>query len=256
MSLISLEDKSVLITGGSRGIGAAIAHACAAAGARVVVAARKQEGLDAVATAIRAAGGDASAIACHMGKPEEIEQLFVRAGAIDVLVNNAATNPYFGPMLSISDAQFDKTVEINMKGYLWAVRVFVEALTRRGATSGAVVNIASVAGRGAAPLQGVYAMTKAAVISMTQTLAVELASSGVRVNAIAPGVVDTKFAAALVQNPAISEQVVKATPLRRVGRPEDVAGAAVYLASDAASWVTGETLVVDGGLTISAIAAP
>ncbi len=249
---ISLEGKTVLVTGGSRGIGAAIAKACAAVGASVVVASRKQEGVDAVAAEIQAAGGTARGVAAHMGKADQIKALFDAAGDVDVLVNNAATNPYFGPMVNISDAAFDKTVEVNMKGYFWATREFVERLRARKAT-GNVVNIASVAGMGAAAAQGVYAMTKAAVISMTQTLSVELGSSGIRVNAIAPGLIETKFASALTQNPAVGSLVKKRTPLGRFGVPEDIAGAAVFLASDAASFVTGEVVVVDGGLTVGTI---
>ena len=256
-SPISLEDKVVLVTGASRGIGAAIARACVAAGARVVLTSRKQEGLDEVAAELAAAGGEARAIACHMGKPEQIDALFKDAvaafGKVDVLINNAATNPYFGPMLGITEAAWDKTMEVNVKGYFWAIREFVAQLRARKATSGAVVNVASIAGMGAAPAQGVYAMTKAAVISMTKTLASELGSSGVRINAIAPGLVETKLSAALVHNPTISQLVVKRTPLGRVGNPNDIAGAAVYLASDAASFVTGEVLVVDGGLTIQTV---
>jgi len=253
---ISLTDKVVLVTGASRGIGAAIAKMCSRAGARVVLASRKQEGLDAIAAEIKGAGGEAVAIACHTGKPEQIKALFAGAveafGKVDVLVNNAATNPYFGPMLDITDAAFDKTVEVNLKGYFWTTRELVEHLRSRKAP-GNVINIASVAGRGAAAAQGVYAITKAGVISMTQTLAVELGSSGIRVNAIAPGLIDTKFASALVNNPSVGGSVIKQTPLKRVGRPDDIAGAAVYLASDAASFVTGEVLVIDGGLTIGTV---
>ncbi|RMH36840.1 MAG: glucose 1-dehydrogenase [Deltaproteobacteria bacterium] len=255
-ALISLQDKVVVVTGGSRGIGAAIARACAAAGARVVVASRKQEGVDAVAADIRAAGGDALAVAAHTGHADQVDALFARAvdafGRVDGLVNNAATNPYFGPMLGISEPAWDKTFEVNVKGYFYAARAFVAHARKRGG-GGAIVNVASVAGRGAAAAQGVYAMTKAAVISMTQTLAVELGSSGIRVNALAPGLIDTKFASALVHNPAIGGAIAKQTPLGRIGRPEDIAGGAVYLLSDAAAFVTGEVLVIDGGLTVGAI---
>lgn len=254
---ISLEDKVILITGASRGIGAAIAKACVQAGAKVVLASRKQASLDAVAAELIGMGGEAVAIACHTGKPEEVKNLFAAAveafGRVDALVNNAATNPYFGPMLNISDAAWDKTFEVNTKGYFYCTRELVEHLRSRKATTGSVVNIASVAGRGAAVAQGVYAMTKAAVISMTQTLAAELGGGGIRLNAIAPGLIETKFAAALTGNPAIADNVKRQTPLARLGRPEDIAGAAVYLCSDAASFVTGEVLVIDGGLTIGTV---
>jgi len=250
---ISLNEKVVLVTGGSRGIGAAIAHACAAAGAKVVVASRKQPGVDAVAQSIRDAGGEAVGFACHMGAADQIQALYEQSvahfGRVDVLINNAATNPYFGPMLDIEEAAFDKTVDVNMKGYFYAIRGLVRHLRDRKAETGAVVNVASVVGFTGAPFQGVYAMTKAAVISMTKTLAHEVGPAGIRVNAIAPGLVDTKFASAIVNNPAIADQVVRRTPAGRVGSPDDIAGAAVYLASDAARFVHGEVLVVDGGLT-------
>lgn len=252
-SEITLADKVVIVTGASRGIGEAIAHACAAAGATVVVSSRKQPALDTVKAAIEAAGGKAEAIACHCGKPDEIDALFAeaaeRCGKVDVLINNAATNPYFGPMIDIPDAAFDKTVEVNMKGYFYGARGLVKHLRGRDAAGGAIVNVASIAGLKSAPAQGVYGMTKAAVVSMTQTLAAELGGSNIRVNAIAPGLVDTRFAAAIVNNESLSGPVVKRTPLGRVAQPTEIAGAAVYLASDAASFVTGHTLVIDGGLT-------
>lgn len=252
-SRISLEEKVVVVTGASRGIGEAIAHACAAAGAKVVLASRKQPDLDRVAGAIAEAGGEAAAIACHTGKPDEIAALFAAAteryGRVDALVNNAATNPYFGPMVDIADGALDKTIEVNLKGYFYCARELIRSLRARGADAGAIVNVASIAGMRAAPAQGVYGMTKAAVISMTQTLAAELGSSNIRVNAIAPGLVETRFAAAIVSNPALSGRVVQQTPLGRVAQPVEIAGGAVYLLSDAASFVTGHTLVIDGGLT-------
>jgi NAD(P)-dependent dehydrogenase (short-subunit alcohol dehydrogenase family) len=248
-SRITLEGKTVLITGASRGIGAAMARACAEAGARVVVTARKQEGLDQVAAEI---GGAAVAIACHMGKAEQVKGLFAQAveavGPIDALVNNAATNPYFGPMIGIGEDAFDKTFEVNVKGYWHASRELVAHLRATG-RGGSIVNIASVAGMESAPLQGVYGMTKAAILSMTRTLAAELGSSGVRVNAIAPGLIETRFSSALVGNPVVRDLVVKRTPLGRHGQPVEIAAAAVYLLSDAASFVTGHTMVIDGGYT-------
>ena len=254
-SEIHLQGKVILVTGASRGIGEAIARACARAGAAVVLAARKQPDLDRVATAIREQGGRALAVACHAARADELTALFQRAadelGPVDGLVNNAATNPYFGPTVDCPETAFDKTFETNLKGYWQASRLLVQSLRARGAASGAIVNLASVAGLRASPMQGVYGMTKAAIISMTQTLAVELATSGVRVNAIAPGFVETRFAAAITQNPTLREMVVKRTPMARVAAPEEIAGAAVYLLSDAASYTTGHTLVTDGGMTAS-----
>jgi NAD(P)-dependent dehydrogenase (short-subunit alcohol dehydrogenase family) len=243
-----LDKKTVIVTGGSRGIGLSIAQAAADAGANVVVASRKQEGVDAAAEEIRSAGGSVLAVAAHMGDPAAVANLFERAraefGQVDGLVNNAATNPYFGPMLAIEDAAFDKTIEVNLKGPLAASRAFAAQ-----GHAGTIVNIASIAGMRAAPLQGVYGMTKAALISMTQTLAHELGGVGIRVNAICPGLVETRFASALIENKEILEQVNEKSALKRHGQPVEIAGAAVYLLSDASSFMTGQTIVIDGGTT-------
>jgi NAD(P)-dependent dehydrogenase (short-subunit alcohol dehydrogenase family) len=245
-----LKDKVIVITGASRGIGEAIARACVDAGARVVLASRKQADLDRVAGSLPADG--ALAVACHTGKVEDVDAMFAQAverfGRVDGLVNNAATNPYFGPLIETPAAAIDKTFEVNVKGYLSCARALVKHAQARGG-GGAIVNIASIAGTRAAPMQGIYGATKAAVISMTQTLAFELGSSNIRVNAIAPGLVETKFASTLVNNPAILDRIVSRTPLGRHAQPHELAGAAVYLLSDAASFTTGTTLVVDGGMT-------
>jgi NAD(P)-dependent dehydrogenase (short-subunit alcohol dehydrogenase family) len=250
-SRISLENKVIVVTGASRGIGEAIALGCLDAGAKVVLASRKQADLDRVAGEL-SARGEVAAFACHTGKEADVTALFERAverfGRVDGLVNNAATNPYFGPLIDTPEAAIDKTIEVNFKGYLYGARALVKHARARGG-GGAIVNIASVAGLRAAPMQGVYGMTKAAVVSMTQTLAFELGSSGIRVNAIAPGLVETKFAAALVSNPMIHGEVVKRTPLGRHAQPPEIAGAAVFLLSDAASFTTGAVLAVDGGMT-------
>ena len=244
-----LNDKVIVITGASRGIGEAIAKACVDAGARVVLASRKQADLDRVAGEL---GDKALAVACHTGKAEEVDAMVAKAiekfGKIDGYVNNAATNPYFGPLVDTPDSAIDKTVEVNLKGYLYMARGLVKhARTRTG--GGVIVNVASVAGLRAAPMQGIYGMTKAAVISMTQTLAFELGGSNIRCNAIAPGLVETKFASAIVLNPLLRDHVVKRTPLGRHAQPSEIAGAAVFLLSDAASFITGTCLTVDGGLT-------
>jgi NAD(P)-dependent dehydrogenase (short-subunit alcohol dehydrogenase family) len=246
-----LKDKVIVVTGASRGIGEAIARACIEAGARVALASRKQPELDRVAADLPPER--AIAIACHTGKAEDVDALFARTverfGRVDGLVNNAATNPYFGPLLDTPDAAIDKTIEVNLRGYLYCARALVREARKQAPGGAAIVNIASVAGTRAAPMQGIYGMTKAAVISMTQTLAFELGGSKIRVNAIAPGLVETKFASAIVGNPMLRDHVVGRTPLARHAQPPELAGAAVYLLSDAASFTTGAVLVVDGGLT-------
>lgn len=255
--LFRLDGKVAIVTGASRGIGEAIAFAFAEQGAKVVLASRKIDELRKVEERINAAFGQAGgpvarAIACHTGKPDEIRALIASTrdafGSIDILVNNAATNPYFGPLIATPESAFDKTFEVNVKGYFVAASEVIRHLQDRGAP-GSIVNVASMVGLRAAPFQGAYGMTKAAVISMTQTLAMEVGGQGIRVNAIAPGLVDTKFAAAIVQNDAMRQMVVARTPLGRHAQPSEIVGAAVFLASDAASYVTGHTLVVDGGMT-------
>lgn len=250
---IDLSGRVILITGASRGIGQAIATAATEHGASVVLASRKQEALDEVAETLREKGGSVLALATHMGKPDEIERLFAKAtetfGHVDGLVNNAATNPYFGPMVNIGESAFDKTFEVNVKGYFNASVQLVRHLRERKATQGSIVNIASVAGIRSAPMQGVYGMSKAAIISMTQSMAYELGSSNIRVNAICPGLIETRFASAIVQNPSLRDHVIDRTPLGRHGQPDEIAGACVYLLSEAASYVTGQSIVIDGGMT-------
>jgi NAD(P)-dependent dehydrogenase (short-subunit alcohol dehydrogenase family) len=247
---ISLDGKVAIVTGASRGIGESIARAFAAHGAKVVIASRKIESLEAVARDI---GSAAYAVAAHTGRESDcaalVEAAVKKFGKVDVLVNNAATNPYFGTFVDVENAAWDKTFEVNVKGYFWMTREVVKHLRGRNAP-GSIVQVASVAGLMAAPLQGVYGMTKAAILSMTKTLAYELASSNVRVNAIAPGFVDTRFAATIVQNDALVAKVKERTPMNRVAMPDEIAGAALYLASDASSYTTGHTLTIDGGMTI------
>jgi NAD(P)-dependent dehydrogenase (short-subunit alcohol dehydrogenase family) len=251
---IHVNGKVALVTGGSRGIGEAIARALGQSGAQVAIASRKIEGVREAAARLREAGVTVEPFACHTGKTDQIEALVAavvaRFGKIDVVVNNAATNPHFGPMVTADDAAFDKTFEINARGYFNVAKAVARHLVDRGAP-GSIINVASIMGLAAAPLQGVYGMTKAAVISMTCTLAAELAPSGIRVNAIAPGLVETRFAAAIVGNKDLTEMEARRTPQARYAQPDEIAGAALYLASDAASFVTGHTLVVDGGRSIA-----
>lgn len=248
-----LHGKRAIITGGSRGIGEAIARAYVREGARVVITSRKQQSLDTLAAEINADYPDSVyPIACHMGYPDQIEAFVQKVetelGSPHILVNNAATNPYFGPMLNIDYTAWDKTFDVNVKGYFEMTRQVVQRWLNTG-ESGSVVNIASVVGLRGAPFQGIYAMTKAAIISMTQTLSLELGQANIRVNAVAPGLVDTHFAATIVHNPDLAKMFTEKTALKRHAQPEEIAGIVVFLGSDESSYVTGQTIAVDGGFT-------
>lgn len=251
---LTLDGKVAIVTGASRGIGASIARTFASAGARVVLVSRKSDGLQAVAEAIEADGGDALPLACHTGQPEAIEAMVkesvARLGMVDILVNNAATNPYFGPFIDAEWAAWDKTFDVNVKGYYATSRAVARHLIERGAP-GSIINVSSILGTMAGQFQGIYAMTKAAVISMTQSFALELGPHNIRVNGIAPGFIETKFASALMDNDAILQSLLARTPAQRVGQPEDVAGLALYLASDLSAFATGHTHFVDGGFKIA-----
>ena len=252
---IGLEGKIAIVTGGSRGIGEAIARAFVAHGARVVVASRKLDSVTAAADSIMRdyGAGRALPIAAHTGKEEDCARLVREAiahfGKVDILVNNAGTSLHFGPMVGAEGPAWDKTFDVNLKGYFWCAREVARHLAGREAP-GSIINVASVLGLMTSAMQGVYAMSKAAVISMTKTLALELGPSKIRVNAIAPGFVDTRLASSVLQNESLLKGVVERTPLGRYGQPDEIAGGALYLASDAASFLTGHTLVIDGGLTI------
>ncbi|MEM6793190.1 MAG: glucose 1-dehydrogenase [Acidobacteriota bacterium] len=248
-----LDGKVALVTGASRGIGEAIARAFAAKGARVVLSSRKQDALDAVAASIcdESGASSATAIACHAGQPAAIEALFERiseeVGPVSILVNNAATNPYFGPAVDAEEWAFDKTVGVNVKGYFLMAQRAARDMVQAG--SGVILNVASINGLDAAPMQVIYSMTKAAVINLTQGLAKELGPGGVRVNAICPGLIETKFASALIEHETLYRQILDSTPLGRHGQPEDIAALALYLASDEAAFTTGAVMVCDGGAT-------
>jgi len=250
--MFDLTGRVALVTGASRGIGEAIAKAYAERGARVIVSSRKQDGCEAVAGAIVAAGGEAVAMACHIGDMEALAKLFAavqeRYGRLDVLVNNAATNPYYGHVLDTDLGAFQKTVDVNIRGYFFA-SVLGGRLMRSGG-GGSIINIASVNAIRPGPLQGIYSVTKGAVLNMTKAFARECGPEGIRCNAILPGLIRTKFAGALISDEQQLQHYVGNNPLRRVGEPQDIAGAAVFLASDASSYVTGEFLVVDGGFLV------
>jgi len=246
-----LTDKVAVITGASRGIGEAIARTFVDNGAKVVLASRKQEGLDAVAASIKDAGGEALPIACHTGKIDQIDQLFAKVkdayGRVDILVNNAATNPYFGDCMNISESQFDKTFDVNVKGYFFmAARAGKMMLEQK---KGVIVNVASIAGLMGPPMQGVYGMTKASVILMTKAFAKEYGPFGIRCNAICPGLTETYFSKVLIETKPIYDAALSQIPLKRHAQPDEMAGAALYLASDASSFTTGSIIVVDGGAT-------
>jgi NAD(P)-dependent dehydrogenase (short-subunit alcohol dehydrogenase family) len=248
-----LEGKIALVTGGSRGIGAAIAHAFAREGARVVIASRKAPELEATAARINEEHpGSTVARTCHTGQPAAVAELVAAVekelGIIDVAVNNAATNPHFGPLLTVDWSMWDKTFEVNLKGYFEVARQVAQRLVANN-RAGSIINVTSIGGLRAAPMQGLYGMTKAAVISMTKTLALELGGARVRINAIAPGLVDTRFASVLVSTPELEKHFSDRAPLHRHGEPDEIAPLAVYLASDESAFMTGQTLAIDGGWT-------
>lgn len=249
-----LEGRIAIVSGGSRGIGKAIARSYAAEGAKVVIASRRAPGIEAAAAEINAEFPDAVvARTCHNGKLEDVAALIewvnAEVGLPTVLVNNAGTNPYFGPMLGTSWAAWDKTFEVNIKGAFEATRLVAQGLIEAG-QPGSIINISSILGHTAAPLQGVYGMTKAAMMSMTKTLAKELGGYNIRVNSIAPGVVDTKLAAIMVDTPDIMNVYNQRSALGRHAQPEEMAGTAVWLASDDSTYVTGQTIFVDGGYAV------
>lgn len=248
---ISLAGKVALVTGGSKGIGKAIAKGFADAGASVMISSRKQEQLDAAAAEIVAGGidGDVATFAANAGDPDAaracVAATIERFGGLDVLVNNAATNPYFGATLGVEPAQFDKTVQVNLRGpVFWSQAAHELALAER---PGVIVNISSVGGLRAEFGLGVYNMTKAALIHLTRQLALELGPN--RVVGIAPGLVRTDFSALLIEN--FGDELAAKMPTKRLGTPEDIANLAVFLVSDQASWITGETFVIDGGAGVA-----
>jgi NAD(P)-dependent dehydrogenase (short-subunit alcohol dehydrogenase family) len=238
-----------LVTGASRGIGEAIAVNLAAHGARCILVSRKIEGLRAVQEKIEAEGGRAEATACHMGDLSQIETLCNHVaetyGRLDILVNNAAANPYLGLMTGASPGVFDKTVDVNLKGPFFLIQKTVPLMEDKG---GSIVNVASVGGVSPSLLQGIYGITKAGVIAMTKAYAKELASKNIRVNALLPGLTETRFASALIGNKDIYEYAMQRIPMKRHAQPEEMAGAVLYLVSEASSFTTGTTIVCDGGM--------
>lgn len=250
--LFDLAGRVALVTGSSRGIGEAIARTLAAYGAEVIISSRRIEDCEAVAASIREQGLKARALPCHIGEPAQIDAIFAaireQYGRLDILVNNAATNPHFGPIINTDASMFQKTVDVNIRGYFMMCQQGAKLMASHG--GGSIINVASVNGIVPGAMQGIYSITKAAVISMTKAFAKECGSAGVRVNALVPGATDTKFASTLVKNEAIMKQFLPRLPLGRVAQPQEMAGAVLYLASSASSYTTGSCLTVDGGALI------
>ena len=255
MSLFDLSGKVAVVTGSSRGIGKAVAMRMAEQGARVVISSRKIAACEAVVREIEAAHGEGKAVAIAASissKPELtrlIEETAEKLGPVDALVCNAASNPYYGPLGGISDEQFRKILDNNIVSNHWLMQLVAPGMIAR--KGGAIIIVSSIGGLMGSPVIGAYNISKAADMQLARNLAVEYGKHGVRVNCIAPGLVKTDFAKALWENPDLLKAAEKSTPLRRIGDPDDIAGAAVYLASDAGRFVTGQTLVVDGGVTIA-----
>lgn len=254
MSLFDLTGKVAIVTGSSRGIGRAIAEELATQGARVVISSRKQEACDEVAAEINAAHGDGSAvaIAASISDKVQLQDLFARAkeqlGPVDILVCNAASNPYYGSMDGIGDEQFRKVLDNNILSNHWLIQLALPDMRAKG--DGAIIVVSSIGGLRGSPTIGAYNVSKAADFQLVRNYAVENGEHGIRVNAIAPGLVKTDFARALWENPKALAATEARLPMRRIGEPRDIAGAAVYLSSPAAKWTTGQMIVVDGGATI------
>ena len=254
MTLFDLSGKVAVVTGSSRGIGRAIAERLAEHGATVVVSSRKQDACDAVAAGIDAVRGvgTALAVAANISRKEDLAALVARTneafGRIDILVCNAASNPYYGPMAGIADEQFRKILDNNVVANHWLISMTAPQMIER--RDGAIVIVSSIGGLRGSPVLGAYCISKAADLQLARNLAVEYGPHNVRINCIAPGLIKTDFAKALWDDPETLRQATSTTPLRRIGAPDEIAGAAVFLASAAGSFMTGQVIVVDGGATV------
>ncbi len=248
--LFDLTGRVAVVTGASRGIGAAIARCLAVNGAEVILVSRKATACEQLAATIRANGGRARAYACHMGDLDAIDALYTWLGAevggLDILVNNAATNPLQGSVLQMDAAAFEKTVDVNLRGVWFMCSHAARMMAKSG--GGSIINVASVAAERPMVGLGLYGATKAAVVNLTQAFARELAGSRIRVNALLPGLVNTQFAAALQTDPTVRAEALQSIPWGEIAEPEDMVGAALFLASDASRYMTGASLRVDGGL--------
>ncbi|ABD06459.1 Short-chain dehydrogenase/reductase SDR [Rhodopseudomonas palustris HaA2] len=250
-----LTGKVAVITGSSRGIGRASAELLAKLGAKVVVSSRKADACEEVAQSIRKDGGDSHVIACNISRKAEVEALIdganAKYGKIDILVCNAAVNPYYGPLLDIADEAFDKIMASNVKSNIWLCARAIPQMAERG--GGSVVIVSSIGGLRGSTVIGAYGISKAADFALCRSLAGEWGPRGVRVNCIAPGLVKTDFARALWEDEANLKRRTASTPLRRIGEPHEIAGAVAYLGSDAATFMTGQTIVIDGGVTTASV---
>ena len=248
-NLFDLNGKVAIVTGASRGIGFAIAESYALAGAKVVLASRKQDALEQAAEKMAAQGGEAFPMAAHTGDSDSVRALVdacvEKYGGVDILVNNAATNPHFGPILTSEESHWDKILDVNLKGYFRMAKACVESMRERG--GGKIINLASVAGMQHQQGMGIYGISKAGVLMLTKTLAVELAVDNIQVNALAPGFIKTRFSQVLWRTPEIYQQIIAQIPQKRMGQPEEVTGMALYLASAASDFTTGAVMLVDGG---------
>ena len=254
MSLFDLTGKVAIITGSSRGIGRAIAEAMAEQGAKVVISSRKAEACEEAAQAINAAHGEGTAIVvpANISSKDDLQNLVDETrrqlGKIDILVCNAASNPYYGPMGGISDDQFRKILENNVIANHWLIQMAAPEMLER--KEGSIIIVSSIGGLTASEVIGAYNISKAADFQLARNLAAEFGPSGVRVNCIAPGLIRTDFARALWENPETLKAVTRGTPMRRIGEPHEIAGAAIFLASPASTFVTGQAIIVDGGSTV------
>ncbi len=250
-----LDGQVAIVTGSSRGIGKSIAETMAALGARVVVSSRKEDACQRVADGIRASGGEVLVVPCNVSHREDVNALVAETrshwGQVDIMVSNAAVNPHYGPTTTLTDEAFDKIVDSNVKSNIWFANLVLPEMAERG--GGSMIIVSSIGGMRGDPMIGAYGISKAADFALCRSLAGEWGPKGVRINCVAPGLIKTDFARALWEDEERLKRRCATTPLRRIGEPDEIAGAVAYLASDASSFMTGQTIVVDGGVTTASV---